>query len=122
MLGYTFLKGTSHLHNLFLSDPSNFTIKAPKGSKKDKNSGRVVGRSAGNPTASFFIVGKVVDSQLTAEESAKSIALQPFGRTIDRITAFLGVVSSMQDIVLPISNQGLLFSTYRKGTFASAFV
>ncbi|KAK0429961.1 hypothetical protein EV421DRAFT_1744680 [Armillaria borealis] len=114
MLGYMFLKGTSHLHNLFLSDPSNFTVKSPKGSKKDKNSGRVVSRSAGNPTTSFFIVGKVVDSQLTAEESAKSIALQPFGRTIDRITAFLGVVSNMQDIILPISNQGLLFSTYCK--------
>lgn len=114
-MGYTFLKGSSHLHNLFLSDLSNFTIKAPKSSKKDKNTGRVVSRSAGNPTASFFIVGTVVDSQLTAEDSTKLIAVQPLGRTIDRITAFLGAVSNMNDVVLPIANQGLVFSTYRKG-------
>ncbi len=96
------------MQSLFSADPRRYDISAVGPETR-----RVV-NSHSKDEATFFTVGKVTSSSMTAGLWNREVDVQPMGRLWPRQHAVLTQLLRMNDLIVPTYKKGIQYSTARK--------
>ncbi|KAK0469461.1 uncharacterized protein EV420DRAFT_1633884 [Desarmillaria tabescens] len=111
---YILMPSYPTLSNIFTSNPKDFQLNVVGRNSKNK-SWHIGTTESDSHTATFYVTGRILQSNLTLDDDTKTISIHIIERFWPQIAAFIAEVANVDILAVPMKDGGLCFSTYKKG-------